>query len=688
MESLLRHMQQQAERASIPANAIEIRALAHVTRRAHDQLEADYRKLRADYHSRHRALRQREEEVSGRQAVQDALRGLGATLTTVQSGLGSALSGWVASYEAMSRASRIIEADRTLVDAELGELRRLREEALQRDNRATSALQDLERRLEDAEAREARLQEEKTAAVDEAAAKTTVVQDLQQRLADAETREARLQEEKAKATKETAAKATVVQDLQRRLADAEAREATLQQERTAASEEAATKATALEDRDAVITGLQRRLTDAGADQKRLQEEAAAQATALGVRDQDVARLEGQVKAIADDRAAAVDELRRVREDKATGDAEAASALKARDDQVAKLRGEVHKARGELDKARGDANAESSELRRLKDQAVADATASKAEARQLKREVDVGKALLEAVRGERDVLVESLHQERSNAETTRRAVDEAARSREAMDSSHAEDIAALQGQLNAKALELLHAERRENSAVVRGQHLEDELVESRSAVDDAEKRVKELLAAAEQTSEDLREAHRAIKDLKTAAKASHEAYGIKNDAATRWEGRATLLEQKLETARGDANVAEGRCSELQKQLDEERRQKSVAEQGARDAGVAGVEAMLRTSLERFMSSVPDTARVRAVEGSLLAAQDENNMLEAQLNEAARLREDAANTAAQLEVRVGELEAENQGLLQHVEEQTARPPSPRPRKTTPNASARGS
>ncbi|KAK4094330.1 hypothetical protein Purlil1_935 [Purpureocillium lilacinum] len=528
--------------------------------------------------------------------------------------------------------------------------------------------------------------------------------------------------ETLKSSSEALNKASKLIEADREAVDTELKELRQFKEQTLAKEPT------LDARDREIAELQRELKEENAALSRLREEkgaledaAVATTTKLGSLNLDVAGLQKKAEGRKADRDAARKELEQLKEDKAADVAASSATLKARDDEVAELKRQV-----------GEATTELSELRQYKQQAMTSATTTAAtlEARdnqvaELKRQLEeaadgataqltslreskeraergkvaaqnYARQVVDGAKNERKALADALKRElddvRSHAKTSReimkRAMDEVTEHRESTEATHAREIKSLKEQLAKRATDLLHTERRENAALKGGQQLESSLkaakavaeelrrkcsaaekaaAEARSRADKAETRAEELFKASEKGQQDLNSARQTIQDLQTAALASSEAFGRKSQSAVHWEGRASLLEVQLQVASKAKQEADGRCRELRAQVEEAKQQRDQAEEAARDTGVASVQSMLRTNLDRFMASVSDIGRVQYLENSLRAAEAENAALESQV------RAEAAAAIAQLDEQIEELQTENQGLLQQIEEAT-RPPSP--------------
>ncbi len=523
------------------------------------------------------------------------------------------------SSEALNKASKLIEADREAVDTELKELRQFKEQTLAKEptlDARDREIAELQRELKEENAALSRLREEKGALEDAAVATTTKLGSLNLDVAG----------------------------LQKK---AEGRKA---------------------DRDAARKELEQLKEDKAAD-------VAASSATLKARDDEVAELKRQVGEATTE----LSELRQYKQQAMTSAATSTTTLEARDNQVAELK-------RQLEEAADGATAQLTSLRESKERAERGKVAAQNYARQV----------VDGAKNERKALADALKRElddvRSHAKTSReimkRAMDEVTEHRESTEATHAREIKSLKEQLAKRATDLLHTERRENAALKGGQQLESSLkaakavaeelrrkcsaaekaaAEARSRADKAETRAEELFKASEKGQQDLNSARQTIQDLQTAALASSEAFGRKSQSAVHWEGRASLLEVQLQVASKAKQEADGRCRELRAQVEEAKQQRDQAEEAARDTGVASVQSMLRTNLDRFMASVSDIGRVQYLENSLRAAEAENAALESQV------RAEAAAAIAQLDEQIEELQTENQGLLQQIEEAT-RPPSP--------------
>ncbi|GJN75888.1 hypothetical protein PLICBS_009996 [Purpureocillium lilacinum] len=473
-----------------------------------------------------------------------------------------------------------------------------------------------------------------------------------------------------------------VAELKRQVGEATTELSELRQYKQQAMTSATTTAATLEARDDEVAELKRQVGEATTELSELRQykqqamtSATTTAATLEARDDEVAELKRQVGEATTE----LSELRQYKQQAMTSAATSTTTLEARDNQVAELK-------RQLEEAADGATAQLTSLRESKERAERGKVAAQNYARQV----------VDGAKNERKALADALKRElddvRSHAKTSReimkRAMDEVTEHRESTEATHAREIKSLKEQLAKRATDLLHTERRENAALKGGQQLESSLkaakavaeelrrkcsaaekaaAEARSRADKAETRAEELFKASEKGQQDLNSARQTIQDLQTAALASSEAFGRKSQSAVHWEGRASLLEVQLQVASKAKQEADGRCRELRAQVEEAKQQRDQAEEAARDTGVASVQSMLRTNLDRFMASVSDIGRVQYLENSLRAAEAENAALESQV------RAEAAAAIAQLDEQIEELQTENQGLLQQIEEAT-RPPSP--------------
>ncbi|OAQ76562.1 hypothetical protein VFPBJ_08922 [Purpureocillium lilacinum] len=719
----MKRLQTLADEIAVSGDTNGAKALAASAKAAHDQLKSAAEQLRANLSRREQAVRLQEQDISEQQAALDASRASDATLQGIKTDLESVLESWKKSIgepeaplsqKMDSLNTRVKQLSDDLGTATLPDrIKKLQGAAATAAvNEAASQFGSLDSVKKCAEALSAATASRETdlrgaaTASGEATAKG-MVETLQQGLqdqtvaavTDAETRlrsaaediavnavqksHAALKDEAAetlKSSSEALNKASKLIEADREAVDTELKELRQFKEQTLAKEPT------LDARDREIAELQRELKEENAALSRLREEkgaledaAVATTTKLGSLNLDVAGLQKKAEGRKADRDAARKELEQLKEDKAADVAASSATLKARDDEVAELK-------RQLEEAADGATAQLTSLRESKERAERGKVAAQNYARQV----------VDGAKNERKALADALKRElddvRSHAKTSReimkRAMDEVTEHRESTEATHAREIKSLKEQLAKRATDLLHTERRENAALKGGQQLESSLkaakavaeelrrkcsaaekaaAEARSRADKAETRAEELFKASEKGQQDLNSARQTIQDLQTAALASSEAFGRKSQSAVHWEGRASLLEVQLQVASKAKQEADGRCRELRAQVEEAKQQRDQAEEAARDTGVASVQSMLRTNLDRFMASVSDIGRVQYLENSLRAAEAENAALESQV------RAEAAAAIAQLDEQIEELQTENQGLLQQIEEAT-RPPSP--------------